>query len=219
VNASTLRSRGALGSVGLLVALAAGCSSGSSSGSPPVTVPTASTPIETPTETPTPTPTPTPSATVTETPTPTATKTVPVALSRCLSSNLSLSLGSSQGAAGSTYTPIVFTNHGSSACELHGYPGVSFLDSSGAQLGKPAREVSGTVKTIKLKSGGSANAMLRLPDPGVFDPSTCQPSTASRMRVFPPGETVPLFVKDHVQVCTTKTGRTEVRPVAAGTGG
>ena len=196
------------------VLVAAGCSSGSSggsSGSPPVNVPT-----------PTPhthTAAPSPTATVTVTPTPTVTVTPPTSLSRCISSHLSLSLGSTQGAAGSTYRPIVLTNTSTTPCELHGYPGVSFVDASGTQLGIPAREDPGKEKVVKLGSGGSAYALLQEPDPGVFATSACQPTTSNRLRVYPPGETVPLFIKDVEQICTTKAGRTSVRPVAKGTGG
>jgi hypothetical protein len=189
--------------------LAAGCSSGSSdnSGSP---VAGHTTKLHTHTASPT-----TPA---TVTPTPTVTVTAPTTVSRCLSSQLSLSLGSSQGAAGSTYRPIVFTNTGSHACELHGYPGVSFVDASGAQLGKAAREEPGKERTVKLASGGAANALLQEPDPGVFTASDCQATQADRLRVYPPGETTPLFLSDTERICTTKAGRTGVQPVEFGSG-
>jgi hypothetical protein len=150
----------------------------------------------------------------------TATNTAPAVLARCQSSHLTLSLGQGQGAAGSTYTPIVFTNTGSTACELHGYPGVSFVDASGHQIGVPATEDTGKVKTVKLTAGGgTANALLRQPNPGNFDPSACQQTTATKLRVYPPGETVALFLADPAPVCATHAGRAGVRPVAAGTGG
>jgi hypothetical protein len=167
----------------------------------------------------TPTATPSPTATVTVTPTPTVTATAPTSLTGCSSSHLSLSLGGAQGAAGSTYRPIVLTNTSTTPCELHGYPGVSFVDASGAQLGIPARENPGKEKTVKLGSGGSAYALLQEPDPGVFASSACQPTKSNRLRIYPPGEKVPLFIKDVEQICTTKAGRTSVRPMAKGTGG
>jgi hypothetical protein len=129
-----------------------------------------------------------------------------------------LSLGNAQGAAGSSYVPVVLTNTGSAKCTLYGYPGVSFVDASGTQLGVPAKHSPGTEKTIKLSSGASANATLRMPNPGNFDPSTCNQATADRLRVFPPGETHPLFIKDAAQICTTKAGRTDIGPMTFGTG-
>jgi Protein of unknown function (DUF4232) len=205
---------------GLGVALlAAGCSSGSSGGA--VGLPTASPPIATVTPTPVRSHTHRPPATSTptSTPTPTPTPTRPVAGRPCRSSHLRLSLGIGQGTAGTTYQVVVLTNTGTVSCTLLGYPGVSFVDSAGATLGLPASRDPGHVRTITLAVGGAANALSRQPDPGVFTPSACHVATADRMRVYPPGETVPLFVRDHAQVCTTAKGRTGIGPMLAGTGG
>jgi Protein of unknown function (DUF4232) len=211
------------------VALAAGCGS-SSSGTPGSGASLSSAPVATPTHhhhhsaTPTPTPSATPTVTVTPTPTPTLTVTATVTsapvVKRCDSSNMTLSLGNGQGAAGTQYRAIVFTNNGSSACELHGYPGVSYVTASGAQIGSPSSEDAGTIKTITLAaSGGQANALLRQPDAGNFPPSACHMTTSNRLKVYPPGETVPMFVHDKVQVCTTSSGRSGIGPVLAGNGG
>jgi hypothetical protein len=203
---------------GITAALAAaGCGGASSGGTKDVSLGTTPTHHHSRTSTPV-TPTTT---TATSVPQPTNTVTVtsaPVGIPRCLSSHLALSLGSSQGAAGSTYTPIVLTNTGSSTCELHGFPGVSFVDASGHLIGKPARETAGAEKTITLKSGSAANSTLHQPQPGNFDPSACQATTADRLRVYPPGETNPLFIKDAIQVCSTATGRTDITALASGTG-
>jgi hypothetical protein len=155
-----------------------------------------------------PTPTPTPTATVTS---------KPVVL-HCQSSNLSLSLGTAQGAAGSSYIPVILTNTGSGKCTFFGYPGVSFVDAAGNQLGKDAKRSSGAQKTFTLHSGESANATLRMPNPGNFPPSLCHQTTADRLRVYPPGETVALFIKDKVAICTTKAGRTDIGPMSFGSG-
>jgi hypothetical protein len=145
----------------------------------------------------------------------TAAATVP----RCLSIHLALTLGISQGTAGTSYQTIVFTNTGATPCHLVGYPGVSFDDASGAIIGKPASEDAGKKVHVTLAVGGQANALLRQPDPGNFSPSACHETTADKLRVYPPGETVPLFIHDPAQVCSTAAGRTGVRPVAAGSGG
>lgn len=146
----------------------------------------------------------------------TVTQTAAPTLATCESKHLSLSLGASQGTAGSSYQPIVFTNKGSSACTLHGYPGVSYVDSSGAILGKPASEEGGHRVTVTLQPGGVAHATLQQPDPGNFSPSSCNETTADRLQVYPPGETKQLFVTDHVQVCTTKQARSSVFTVQPG---
>jgi hypothetical protein len=205
-----IRTLAIVGLGGLL--LVTGCSGSSSGGK--TSIGSVTNPVRTPRpHTGSPSPTPTPSPTVT------TTVTAPVGVTRCRSSQLSVSLGQGQGTAGSTYTPIVFTNTGSSRCELQGYPGVSFVDANGVQIGTPARETPSQRRTVKLASGASANAPLQQPDPGNFDPPTCQPTTADRLRVYPPGDKQALFIKDHVQVCTTKTGRTSVSVVIPGSGG
>jgi hypothetical protein len=194
--------------------LAAGCSSGSSGGGAGSTISPIPTPPHTHTSSPTPIPT-----TTTVTPTPTATVTTTAGVPRCLSSQLSLSLGQAGGAAGSTYTPLVFTNTGSTTCQLRGYPGVSFVDASGARLGKPSKQDAGRVKTVKLSSGHGANALLREPETGNYPPAACQAATSNRLQVYPPGETNALFLSYHVKVCTTKSTRTGIGPVSFGSGG
>lgn len=157
-------------------------------------------------------PTSSPTATVTVTATPPA--------SPCASSQLALSLGIGQGTAGTSYQVLVLTNTGSTACTLFGYPGVSFLDASGAIIGKPSSRDHGAEHTITLAaSGGQANALSRQPDVGNFDASACVPKKAKRVRVYPPNQKVPLFAHDAVQVCSTATGRTGIGPMLAGNGG
>jgi hypothetical protein len=213
-----VKSRGIALAVGTIaLAFAAGCSGGSSggdSGSPPITITTP--PIDTPTPTVEPS-----STTPTATPTATSTTTTPAAPAACRSGKLKLSVGSGQGAAGTTYQSIVLTNVGAKACTLFGYPGVSFVDAAGTQLGKPAGHDNGQKKTISLAPGGAAYSTLRQPNAGNFDAASCQPTTADRLRVYPPGETVALYVHDAAQVCAAKTniGRTGVTPVVAGAGG
>jgi hypothetical protein len=194
--------------------LAAGCSSGSSGGDAGSTI----SPIPTHPHTHTASPTPTPTTT-TVTPTPTVTVTPTTGVPTCQSSQLSLSLGQPGGAAGSTYTPIVFTNTGSTTCELRGYPGVSFVDASGARLGKPSKRDAGRIKTVKLASGHGANALLREPEPGNYPTAACQAATSNRLQVYPPGQTNALFLSYHVKVCTTNAARTGIGPVSFGTGG
>jgi hypothetical protein len=150
----------------------------------------------------------------------TTTVTAPVAATGCLSANLGLSIGVSQGTAGTSYQTVVLTNHGTVKCTLFGYPGVSYVDGVGNIIGKPAKQDPGAKRTITLGArGGQANALLRQPDPGNFSPSACHATTADRLRVYPPGETHPLFVTDPVQVCSTATGRAGIGPMLAGSGG
>jgi hypothetical protein len=197
-----------------LVAGVVGCSSGSSGGAAPASGSTTPQPTATVTVTETPT-----STAGTSTPTPTQSAAHPTAAA-CSSGQLRLSLGAGQGTAGATYQPIVFTNTASKPCSLFGYPGVSFVDAGGTQLGKPAAHATGAKQLVTLAGhGGTASALLKEPDPGVFSPSNCHQTTASRLKVYPPNQTVALLVSDPALICTTKAGRTSVRPVVPGSTG
>jgi hypothetical protein len=199
-----------------VAALVAGCGGSSSGGA--ATQPSTSAPVVTPTPTPTHTHTHPPSS-PSSSPTATVTVTAPVSSGPCSSSHLKLTLGIGQGTAGTSYQVLVLTNTGSTSCTLFGYPGVSFVDASGAIIGKPSSRDHGVEHTITLAAGGAANALSRQPDAGNFPPSACQMKTADRVKVYPPGQTVPLFAHDAVQVCSTAKGRTGIGPMLAGNGG
>jgi hypothetical protein len=162
-----------------------------------------------------------PSASMSSSPTPTPSFSSTVqASSACRVQQLSLSLGGSQGAAGSTFQTIVFTNISHHACTLFGNPGVSFLDASGAQVGQTA-SFSRTDEraTVALAPQGAANATLQLPDPGNFSASSCSPATTAKIRVIPPGDRSSLVAADSQTICTGSQGRPSVDPVTPGTGG
>src|ERR1700694_5810976 len=83
----------------LMLTAACGASSGHPSTGPVTTVTVTATPASTPTLT-----------TTGTSPTPTTLSSVSSGRGTCLTSGLSLRLGAGQGAAGSVYQPIVFTN-------------------------------------------------------------------------------------------------------------
>jgi Protein of unknown function (DUF4232) len=161
--------------------------------------------------------TPSPSPTKTKTKTPSPTPTAKPHASPCSSSQLALSLGQGQGAAGSFYTPVILTNKGSKPCTMLGYPGVSYISSSGAAVGEPASELKGHKATVRLKPGGAASALLHQPNPLVFPPPDCHKKKAAGLRVYPPGQTISLTVTMSTSVCTTQEGRSGVTPMQSGT--
>ena len=164
----------ALAPVLLLGALAVGLAAcGSSSSSSTST--TGATPTTSPTST-----TTRPSGS--STPTSTAAGTA-----ACRTSSLALTFGSPNGSAGAIHYTLTFQNTGSTPCTLFGFPGVSFLDDSGAQIGQPAQREGGTPTTVTVAAGASAYASVAVTDPGI---PPCSGSTAaSQVKVFPPGET------------------------------
>jgi hypothetical protein len=156
-------------------------------------------------------PTPTASATASSTPTPLA--------AGCKTKHLKLSIGQGQGAAGSSYQPIVFTNTGAKPCSLLGYPGVSFLDTGGNQVGVAAVRAHGSKQPVTLAPDGTASALLQIPDPGVYSPAQCAPANAAELKVYPPNQTASLEVVDSVTICTTTQAASKIRPVVSGSSG
>ena len=110
------------------------------------------------------------------------------AATTCSSSQLTARLGRADGAAGSTYVPIILTNTGST-CVTEGYPGVSLIR-SGSQIGAAAgRDTSVSPTRIVLASQQSATATLRITQAGNYDTTTCQPRKATAIRIYPPDQT------------------------------
>ena len=72
----------------------------------------------------------------------------------CATSALSISFGNPNGTAGAIHYTITFHNTGSTSCTLYGYPGVSFLTASGAQIGAPAVRQGGSSATVTARPRG-----------------------------------------------------------------
>jgi hypothetical protein len=140
----------------------------------------------------------------------------------CTTAGLSVKLGAANGAAGSSFIPIVFTNTTGSSCSLFGYPGVSFVTGQGgSQIGSAASRVATQpANNIVLAAGGVANASLRVVDAQNF-PSACQLTTASTLKIFPPGQTAPLYISFTSKTCASTSPAYQVlyiQTVGAGTG-
>ena len=106
----------------------------------------------------------------------------------CTTVELTLSITGPVGTAGAEHYELVFHNSSSSTCTLYGYPGVSFLDSAGAQIGPPAeRATSAPVKLITLVPDADAYSGLKVTDPGI--PPCSGAGTVAHVRVCPPNDT------------------------------
>ena len=83
------------------------------------------------------------------------------------------------GAAGSFYFELEFSNVSRTTCSLFGFPGVAALDSQNRILGRPATREGGPGHAVALAPGATAHAVLRLVDVGVFPTRMCRPTTAA----------------------------------------
>jgi Protein of unknown function (DUF4232) len=138
----------------------------------------------------------------------------------CTTSGLKVTLGAPNGYAGGVYEPIVFTNTSGAACSLYGYPGVSLVSAPPyTQIGLAAKR-SGTVpvKLIVLTSGTSANAVLQVVDALNYPASTCSPTQAAFLRVYPPNQTVPVYLPDTSQICAQPVQTLFITAVQVGSG-
>ncbi len=134
---------------------------------------------------------------------------------RCTTAHLEIWSGNGEGGgtAGSTYSPIEFSNVGHHACTLNGYPGMAGFK-AGHQVG-PAASRNGTPHTtVTLAPGDTAHVILRVVDAGAV---CSHPVTTDSLQVFPPGATRAQMIEFPFAACP-HTGVLEVGPVHAGVG-
>lgn len=166
ISAFGIRRLLALSALGPAAALAAACGTSSSNGSPATSV------------------------TVTVTPSsgggaPASTQSTPpggptsAGPAECTTATLHVKIGPGNGAAGTIYYDIVFTNAGSGTCFLRGYPGVSLVSAgsnSGSQIGADAKRDAVTPsRQIILAPGKAAYAP--------FTTQTCASTSEPTMRI------------------------------------
>jgi hypothetical protein len=130
----------------------------------------------------------------------------------CATSGLSVKLGAGNGAAGSTFVPIVFTNTTGSSCSLFGYPGVSFVTGQGgSQIGSAAmRDPTQPARSIVVAAGGVAHATLRVVQADNFPAGGCKPTAVSTLKIFPPGQTAALYLAFSSRTCASTSPADQV---------
>jgi hypothetical protein len=168
--------------------------------SSPVAVPTpsssASASSSASTSAPTPAPTTAAPTAVPTTVAPSPSPTV-VGTADCQSVHLALQAGQSQGAAGSTIATYILRNAGSTPCGLAGFPGVSLLNSSGAQLGAAAtRQGTATARFI-VQPGQVASFQVQI---SVVSCSAGDPQSTT-IRVYPPNQKAALEAPGVFPIC------------------
>lgn len=122
--------------------------------------------------------------------------------------DLNLSIGEPDGAAGSLYYPIRFTNTSTRTCALRGYPGVSVIDVRHHQIGTSATRTGEPVDTVSIRPGRSVTATFRTNSAGVG--AGCRPMS-TYVKVYPPNSYQAVNIPYHLRVC----GAFEISPVQA----
>jgi hypothetical protein len=193
-HASHTRSLGAALVAAGALSLVAACGGSSS---PAVPSPSASVSGNTsPTATPSVEPT---TAPTTSAPTPSA--TVVAGPADCQSIHLALQAGQSQGAAGSTIATFILRNAGSTPCGLFGFPGVSFLNSAGAQIGSAATRQGTAPARFIVQPGQVASFQVQIAVAGCVTNSI----QSTTIRVYPPNQKAALEAPGAFPICSVPT--------------
>jgi Protein of unknown function (DUF4232) len=202
-----------LPAAGLLcaAALAAGCgSSGSPAAAPTKTITVRATPAA-------------PATSPAASPVPATGPASPTAAGgpACATRSLRVKLGLAQGAAGSTFQVIDFTNISNATCTLYGYPGVSLAGGKPVtQIGPAAAESHTTARTpVTLAPGAVANAVLRIAHAVNFPAAKCHLVTADHLRIYPPNQTTRVSLPYTSQTCAKPVQILTIGVVQAGSGG
>ena len=125
------------------------------------------------------------------------------AVATCATSQLQVWYGQpASGTAGSVYFPLEFSNTGTTTCALDGYPGVSGVGAGGVQLGSSASwNPVIAPSNVVLAPGSTAHVILRVTDVGNYPASTCEPTQAIGLRIYPPNQTASVVVQYTFEAC------------------
>lgn len=118
----------------------------------------------------------------------------------CRATDLSGAVSPQQGAAGSVILDLTLTNDGDQACELSGYPGVSFADASGEIIGVPATRSGTSGSAVTVLPGESATAQLKQSNARNHG-QVCNPHTTAALVVYPPESYTSLSIPYETQAC------------------
>ena len=131
--------------------------------------------------------------------------------SACPVKDLKVTVGPGNGAAGSIYYPLEFTNTSGATCTMYGYPGVAFVTEAGGTaaggtvLGKPAfRNPAFAPKLVTLAAGATAHASLQVQVAQNYPVATCKPVTGHWLQVYPPGSYAARYVRFTAVTCAGK---------------
>ncbi len=142
-------------------------------------------------------------------------------LAGCATRALKAKAGTSQGAAGSVYQNLDFTNISNTACTLYGYPGVSLASGLPVtQVGAAAtRSTAASPTVVTLQPGQTGSALLRITQALNYPAAECSPKTTTYLQIYPPNQTTPIYLPYSSTGCSvTAVQLLSVGVVQPGTG-
>jgi hypothetical protein len=125
---------------------------------------------------------------------------------RCLRSQLVAWLGWPRDGFSNeqNFYDLEISNISSRPCTLYGYPGVSAVTASGKQIGSGASRDGGFEALVTLVPDGTAHATLFIDYKGDFRASQCDPTVASGVRVYAPGDYASMVVPFSFPACAKR---------------
>src|SRR3954471_12259451 len=131
---------------------------------------------------------------------------------RCDGPSLVVSVGGGEGAAGTIFYRIVFTNRSSGSCYLQGFPGVAAADSAGTAKVDAKRDPSTKPTRVVLAAGRSAHASLGVRN---VPPGSSACPSYPLLLVTPADSRRTSTLSQRVSPCATQMRITVVQPGAA----
>jgi hypothetical protein len=128
------------------------------------------------------------------------------AIPRCTPTQVStwIDAESADGAAGSTYYNLNFTNISGTECHLYGYPGVVAIGSNGDKFGDAAvRNNAVAAQYVNLVPGATGHAVLRYVD-SIVPAAACKSKYAAFLDVIPPDDTTGRYAFFSLPTCSAK---------------
>ena len=128
----------------------------------------------------------------------------------CAPSQLSVTLGRAQGAAGTVYHPIVFTNR-ANACAIWGVPAIQPVAAGRRALGPMARNTSMGMMPLRhvIAYGQSVSVAFGVAQTGNYPAASCAPRRAIGVSVslipFVPATFRPLSITVCTRLASTTT--------------
>jgi hypothetical protein len=113
----------------------------------------------------------------------------------CKVADLNVSLSQGEGAAGTYYRGLIFTNKGGRTCTMQGFPGVSFVaGDDGHQVGPAAYRNGVKGPVVTLKPGDTAYSEVGFVQVANYDPAVCRPTEVRGLRIYPPHDYDSMFL-------------------------
>jgi Protein of unknown function (DUF4232) len=132
--------------------------------------------------------------------------TAAASIPKCTASDLGawVAVGHGNGALGTIYYPLEFTNLSGHTCSLFGFPGVSAIDRQDRQLGSPANWIHTTAPhAVILAPGATAHTTLAYHDAVVTTEPGCDPVySAVLLRTYPPDQYSATLAAFDFEVCS-----------------